>query len=256
MHGDSRRHGAEIVKHEKKEKNIAAVHTWYRNTHTINTGNLKQCIQRAQELDEKTMLQWEEPYSLTREQGTWVMRGHVVIPEDAALCREILKLTHDHSTAGHPGAKKTLLLTARNYWWPKMADFMTQYVKGCRVCQATKPALVCPKPPQYPITTESLALPFSTIALDLIIDLPPSQGYDSILTITDHDVTKAALFFPCHQTITGEGVSTIYAQHVFPHYRLPWKVISDRDTRFTSRFIKELEKILDITPNMSTMYHP
>ena len=102
---------------------------------------------------------------------------------------------------------------------------------------------------------EPSALPFLTIALDLIIDLPPSQGYDSILTIMDHDVTKAALFFPCHQTITGEGVATIYAQHVFSHYGLSQKVISDRDTRFTSRFIKELEKILDITPNMSTAYH-
>jgi hypothetical protein len=108
----------------------------------------------------------------------------------------------------------------------------------------------------YPITTEPSALPFSTIALDLIIDLPPSQGYDSILTIMDHDVTKAALFFPCRQTIMGEGVAMIYAQHVFPHYGLPQKVISDRDTRFTSRFIKELERILDITPNMSTAYHP
>ena len=176
------------------------------------------------------MLQWAEPYSLTREQGIWVMRGCVVISEDAILCQEILKLTHDHSTAGHPGAKKTLLLTARNYWWPKMADFTAQYVKGCGVCQATKPALVHPKPPLYPITMELSVLPFSTILLDLIINLPPSQGYDSILTITDHDVTKTTLFFPCHQTITGEGVATIYAQHVFPHYRLPRKVISDQDT--------------------------
>ena len=92
--------------------------------------------------------------------------------------------------------------------------------------------------------------------LDLIVDLPPSQGYDSILTITDHDITKAARFFPCQQTITGEGVATIYMQHVFPHYGLPRKVISDRDTHFTSRFIKELERILDITQNMSTAYHP
>ena len=33
MHGDGRRCGEEIVKHEVKEKNIAAVHTRYRNTH-------------------------------------------------------------------------------------------------------------------------------------------------------------------------------------------------------------------------------
>ena len=137
-----------------------------------------------------------------------------------------------------------------------MADFVTQYVKGCGICQAMKPALVCPKPPLYPMTTEPSALPFSTVALDLIIDLSPSQGYNSILMIMNHDVTKAALFFPCQQTITGEGIAAIYAQHVFPHYGLPQKVISDRDTCFTSKFIKELERILDITLNMSTAYHP
>ena len=52
---------------------------------TIDMGDLKQCIQKAQESDKKTMLQWEEPYSLTREQGIWVMRGRVVVPEDTAL---------------------------------------------------------------------------------------------------------------------------------------------------------------------------
>ena len=32
MHGDSRQRGEEKVKHEVKKKDIAAVHTWYRNT--------------------------------------------------------------------------------------------------------------------------------------------------------------------------------------------------------------------------------
>ena len=31
MHGDSRRHGEEMVKHERKKKNISAVHARYRN---------------------------------------------------------------------------------------------------------------------------------------------------------------------------------------------------------------------------------
>ena len=189
--------------------------------HVADTGDLRRCILKAQESNEKTMMQWEEPYSLIRGQGGWVMRGRLVVPEETTLHQEILKLMHDHLTAGHPGAKKTLLLTVRSYWWPRMADFVMQYVKGCGVCQSTKLALVRPKPPLYPITAEPSALPFSTIALNLIVDLPPSQGYDSILTITDHDISKAALFFPCNQTITGEGVAMIYAQHVFPHYGVP-----------------------------------
>jgi hypothetical protein len=49
-------------------------------------------------------------------------------------------------------------------------------------------------------------MPFETVAMDFIVKLPLSNGFDSILTITDHDCTKAAIFIPCNETITAEGV--------------------------------------------------
>ena len=134
--------------------------------------------------------------------------------------------------------------------------FITAYVKGCATCQATKPSTNKPKVSLYPITSEKSAQPFSTITLDLIVNLPKSGGYDSILTITDHDVSKVTLFFPCNQTIGGMGVASIFAQQVFPHFGVPRKVISDRDMRFTSEFTKELCQLLDINQNISTAYHP
>jgi hypothetical protein len=80
-----------------------------------------------------------------------------------------------------------------------------------------------------PITPKEQAPPFATIALDLIMDLPLSQGYDSILTITNHDCSKAAVFIPCLKTITGEGIAQLYVQHIFLHFGAPQKVISDQD---------------------------
>jgi Chromo (CHRromatin Organisation MOdifier) domain len=41
-----------------------------------------------------------------------------------------------------------------------------------------------------------------------------------------------------------------------PHYGTPRKIISDRDTRFTSNFTTELCRILGIKQNISTAYHP
>jgi hypothetical protein len=137
-----------------------------------------------------------------------------------------------------------------------MADFITNYVKGCATCQATKPSTNKPRVPLYPITTDRSALPFQVIAIDLIVDLPPSDGYDSILTVTDHDVSKATLFFPCNQTIGGTGVASLFAKHIFPHFGVPMRIISDRDTRFTSHFVTELCQLLDIEQNISTAYHP
>jgi hypothetical protein len=44
--------------------------------------------------------------------------------------------------------------------------------------------------------------------------------------------------------------------HVFPHYRIPLKVISDRDPHFDSAFTTDLCKLLGICQNISTTYHP
>jgi hypothetical protein len=35
------------------------------------------------------------------------------------------------------------------------------------------------------------AKPFEVIAVDFITKLPPSQGFDAILTVMDHSCTKA-----------------------------------------------------------------
>src|SRR6201996_3822613 len=112
------------------------------------------------------------------------------------------------------------------------------------------------KAPLSPIFPQANALPFSTIAMDFIVKLPKSQGYDSILTITDQGCTKMAIFLPCHETIDAEGVALLYFNHVFPRFGVPSKIITDRDPRFTSQFMSELCKQLQIEQNTSTAYHP
>ncbi len=99
-------------------------------------------------------------------------------------------------------------------------------------------------------------MPFETVALDFITKLPISQGYDSILTVTDHDCTKAAVFIPCKESITAEETAGLIVQHIFPQFGLPLKFISDRDPKFASRFIRGLCKGTGTTQNISTAYHP
>ena len=99
-------------------------------------------------------------------------------------------------------------------------------------------------------------MPFETVAIDFITKLPVSQGYDSILTVTDHDCSKATIFIPCVEEISGEETAALYAKHVFARFGLPSKIISDRDPRFVSKFTRELCKVLGIQQNISTAYHP
>ncbi|KAF2281634.1 hypothetical protein GH714_043938 [Hevea brasiliensis] len=49
-------------------------------------------------------------------------RGSVYIPKWGSLRREVLKECHDSLWAGHPGARRTMALVERAYYWPRMVD--------------------------------------------------------------------------------------------------------------------------------------
>ena len=132
--------------------------------------------------------------------------------------------------AGHPGITNTLRAMLHDYWWPVCKQFVTAYVRGCSTCQSTKPNTTWPKAPIYLITTEEVVPPFHTISLDLITDLPLSNGFDLILTVVDHSCSKAAIFLPCTKTIGTNGIAKLYAERIFPFYGLLGRIISDRDT--------------------------
>jgi len=106
-----------------------------------------------------------------------------------------------------------------------------------------------------PISPSPQAKPFSMIAMDFIVKLLMSKGYNSILTITDHNCTKSVILLPCQEEINSLGVTKLYLERVFPFVGLPEWVISDRDPRFTSRVFKEICDLLEIKQNVASVYH-
>jgi hypothetical protein len=66
-----------------------------------------------------------------------------------------------------------------------MKEWITDYVKGCAVCQQSKILTHQIKQLLYRITTVPETKPFQRVAMDLITGLPQKQGYDAILTIVD-----------------------------------------------------------------------
>src|SRR5258707_13851207 len=112
------------------------------------------------------------------------------------------------------------------------------------------------KPPLFPITPKKDVRPFSMINMDWITKFLVLDGWDSILTITNHDCSKAVLFIPCKKTMGTGELAKEYFQKVFPHFSIPDKIISDRDPCLTSELAKAICKEGDIQQNISTMYHP
>jgi Integrase zinc binding domain len=141
---------------------------------------------------------WTDKYNLRQDKAGRYHKGiALVVLEDEKLQQDLVKLNHDSLTAAHPRIDKTHKMLLKQYWWPGCKEFIQQYMKGCAICQANKPITHRNNPPTHPIMPQEDALLFQTIAIDFIVKLPESEGYDSIMTITDHNCTKAVILVPC-----------------------------------------------------------
>jgi hypothetical protein len=208
------------------------------------------------EQDEQILTKWVDAHELKKVDEIWYQNGRQVITNLGAGTRAVIAAHHDTPAHRHPGIAQTIQLVERDSWWPGLRREVTDYVKGCTECQCHKVNNRPTKAPLEPIWAKPKATPFETVAINFITKLPVSQGYDSILTVTDHNCSKATIFIPCVEEILGEEMAALYAKHVFARYGLPTKIISDHDPRFVSKFTRELCKLLGIQQNISMAYHP
>jgi hypothetical protein len=119
----------------------------------------------------------------------WRAQQRIVVPPDEELKRDILLNYHSGPIAGHPGRDETTQKVSSTYWWPGMNQWIAQYIKGCARCQQNKNLTHRRKTPLFCIPPHSEALPFKVVAMDLITQLPKSNGSDAILTIVDQGCT-------------------------------------------------------------------
>ena len=205
---------------------------------------------------EDTIRRWVDPHRLKQIDGQWTKDNRRVITGPLEERRTIIQSLHDPPAYGHPGITRTVEFVERSYWWPGLRRDVAEYVRGCGECQRHKVNNRPTKAPLQPIYPRDNATPFEVVALDFITKLPNSSGYDSVLTITDQGCTKMTHFIPCRETITAEETARTFLEVIVRRYGLPNKIISDRDPRFTSKFIQELCRTLGIQQNISSAYHP
>ena len=183
-------------------------------------------VRSHQQMQQDLLNKWAATYPLTESSGLHWYGDRLVVMEDSSLKRGVISLYHDSITAGHPGILNTMWAITKDFWWPAMKKDVTEYVKGCTICQSRKNQWNKPKPPLFPITSDTYDTPFTSIAMDFIVKLPLSKSYDTILTITD-TFSKASIFIPCNESINAESTAKLYATYVLPHYGLPTRIISD-----------------------------
>nr|GEY24982.1 putative reverse transcriptase domain-containing protein [Tanacetum cinerariifolium] len=135
----------------------------------------------------------------------------------------IMHESHKSKYFIHPGYDKMYQDLKQLYWWLNMkADIAT----------------------------------YERITMDFVFGLPRTlSGYDSIWVIVDR-LTKSAHFLPIKKTGSMERLMRLYVKGVMCRHVVPISIILDRDSHFTSRFLRSLQKALGMNLDMVTDYHP
>ncbi|GJW64419.1 putative reverse transcriptase domain-containing protein [Tanacetum coccineum] len=82
------------------------------------------------------------------------------------------------------------------------------------------------------------------ITIDFVTKLPrTSSGYDTIWVIVDR-LTKSAHFLPMHEDYKMDRLARLYLNEIVARHDVPISIISDRDSRFTSRFWQTMQEAL------------
>jgi hypothetical protein len=159
--------------------------------------------------------------------------GRLYIPNDNELRLRLTLHDHDSKVAGHWGQAKTLELMTRNWYWPKMEEFVDNYVSSCDPCQHNKSrrhkrfGLLQPLELAY--------APWTSISMDFIVDLPESAGCTQIWVIVDR-FTKMAHFIPLAKRVSSAALAKKFLQDIWRLHRVPEQIVSDHDSKFMLSF--------------------
>ncbi|GJR36611.1 putative reverse transcriptase domain-containing protein [Tanacetum coccineum] len=108
------------------------------------------------------------------------------------------------------------------YWCLNMKAIIVEHVGKCLTCSRVKAE--CQKP-------------------------------SGLLVIVDR-LTKSTHFIPIRETDSMETLTRLYIKEIVSRHGMPISIISDRDSRFTSRFRQSMQSALGTQLDMSTAYHP
>ena len=193
------------------------------------------------------------PKAELRPDGVLLLNNRIAVPDNDAVKLRILRQKHDHPSAGHPGRTKTMQLISRDFYWPSAKKSVADYVSTCIKCARNKPLRQKPRGLLQPLPIPDR--PWSSLSMDFIEQLPNAGGYDSILVVVCR-FTKMAAFIPTVVTATSRDLADAFVQHIWSKHGLPDDIVSDRGSKFVSKFWKALCERLTIDRKVSTAYHP
>lgn len=134
-----------------------------------------------------------------------------------------------------------------------MAREIKRFVQGCSTCAISSVPHHLPEGKLLPLPIPRR--PWSHLGVDFISDLPNSNSYTCVLVVVDR-FSKACRLIPLKGLPSAMETAEALFNQVFRNYGLPEDIISDRGPQFISRVWKAFFRLLGVSVNLTSGYHP
>jgi transposase InsO family protein len=176
------------------------------------------------------------------------------IPENGDIQSIILKESHRALYCAHPGVKKMYADLRKIFLWVGMKRDVVHFITKCLESQQVKAdhhhSAGLLQPHDVPMSK------WEVISMDFVVGLSLTyHRHNAIFVIVDK-LTKSAHFIPVRDTYDITDVARVFVSEVICLHGIPKNIISDRDSRFTSRFWTSLQSASGTQLNLRTTYHP
>jgi hypothetical protein len=92
--------------------------------------------------------------------------------------------------------------------------------------------------------------------MDLITDLSPAEGSNSILVMVDKGLLKGVILCPTTKTVTMDRIGDILHENLYKQCGLPDKMLFDQGPQFAAKAFRAMLSRLGVNLVLSTAYHP
>ena len=186
--------------------------------------------------------------------GLLTKHGRIWVPYTGGYRKTLLEEAHKSKFSIHPGATKMYHDLRESYWWHGMKNDVARYVEECLTCRKVKAEHQNPHGKLQPLETPEWK--WEHLTMDFITKLPrTARGDDTIWVVVDR-LTKSAHFLAIKESSSAEKLAEIFVREIVSLHGIPVSIISDRDTRFTSRFWQKFQEELGTRLHFSTAFHP
>jgi hypothetical protein len=161
--------------------------------------------------------------------------GHLCVPSSEHV--KMIWEAHYSRVTGHFDVEKIVAVLQKNFYWPKLRQDVSKYIRSYTACTISKPTTK--KQGLYtPLPTPNRL--WKSISMDYMLSLSSTKrGNDCVFVVVDR-FSNMVILATDKKNVTTKATAKLFFERVWVHFGIPKTIISDYDNRLLSSFCLSL----------------